>query len=178
MAWDLFVGEFKVVSDLFHGDWEQAWDDLSTTAQKIWGDLWSALGTAISNFATQALQFLQPVTNAIGAVVSGISSGIKTMAGIGNAIGSAVSGHAVSGHSATGGDVFAGQTYMVGENGPEVLTMGGNGYITPNNQIGGSNGTTFNISINGLMGSSREIAMAVADATVQEFKKHSFAMGY
>lgn len=38
---------------------------------------------------------------------------------------------------ASGGPVFAGQTYLVGERGPELLHMGSSGNITPNNRIGG-----------------------------------------
>lgn len=38
---------------------------------------------------------------------------------------------------AIGGSVYARGTYLVGEKGPELLTMGSNsGYITPNNQLG------------------------------------------
>ena len=42
------------------------------------------------------------------------------------------------GGKASGGSVQAGQSYIVGENGPEKLTMGGPGYITPNSGMGGS----------------------------------------
>ena len=45
----------------------------------------------------------------------------------------------VSGARASGGPVASGGTYLVGEKGPELLTMGGNGYITPNNAMGGGN---------------------------------------
>jgi hypothetical protein len=44
---------------------------------------------------------------------------------------------------ATGGPVFASQTYLVGENGPELFT-GQTGNITRNSQLGG-----VNITING-----------------------------
>lgn len=43
------------------------------------------------------------------------------------------------GTRASGGSVYAGQSYIVGEKGPEVLHMGASsGYITPNSGIGGS----------------------------------------
>jgi hypothetical protein len=43
---------------------------------------------------------------------------------------------------ATGGPAMAGQTYIVGERGPELLTMGrSSGYVTPNNQIGTAGGS-------------------------------------
>jgi len=38
---------------------------------------------------------------------------------------------------ASGGPVSAGRSYLVGERGPEVLTMGGNGWVTPNRELGG-----------------------------------------
>lgn len=39
------------------------------------------------------------------------------------------------GGKASGGPVVAGTTYLVGESGPELLTMGTGGYITPNHQL-------------------------------------------
>lgn len=45
---------------------------------------------------------------------------------------------------ATGGPVFAGETYLVGENGPELYTAQQNGNITRNSAMGG-----VNITING-----------------------------
>ena len=49
---------------------------------------------------------------------------------------------------AKGGIVASGQQYLVGEKGPEVVTMGGNGYVTPNNQLGGTQEVTVNFNIN------------------------------
>lgn len=37
------------------------------------------------------------------------------------------------GGKATGGPVSAGTSYLVGERGPEIVTMGANGYVAPNN---------------------------------------------
>lgn len=42
---------------------------------------------------------------------------------------------------ALGGQVTAGTTYLVGERGPELVTMGANGYVTPNDKLQGSNQT-------------------------------------
>jgi hypothetical protein len=46
---------------------------------------------------------------------------------------------------ALGGQVEAGNTYLVGERGPELLTMGSNGYVTPNNQLHGGSSPTINV---------------------------------
>jgi hypothetical protein len=43
--------------------------------------------------------------------------------------------------------VSAGGTYLVGEQGPELLTLGSSGgFVTPNHALGGN---TININVNG-----------------------------
>lgn len=42
---------------------------------------------------------------------------------------------AAAGARATGGQVLGGQTYLVGERGPELLTMGGTGRVSSNDQL-------------------------------------------
>lgn len=49
-------------------------------------------------------------------------------------------GGKVSGKRASGGPVSAGRSYLVGERGPEIVTMSGNGRVTPNRDIGGFSG--------------------------------------
>jgi hypothetical protein len=50
------------------------------------------------------------------------------------------------GGRAAGGPVTAGGTYLVGERGPELLTMGArSGYVTPNHALGG--GGTVNVTV-------------------------------
>jgi len=52
---------------------------------------------------------------------------------------------------AVGGQVRAGESYVVGERGPEVLTMGTGGRVIPNDKLGGSQqvvNRTANISFN------------------------------
>jgi hypothetical protein len=70
----------------------------------------------------------------IGQVVAGINSQIASIPGVKR--------------RASGGPVSAGQSYLVGERGPELLTMPGgqNGTITPNRDLGGD--TVFEVTIN------------------------------
>lgn len=49
---------------------------------------------------------------------------------------------------AAGGQVRAGESYVVGERGPEVLTMGSNGKIIPNDKLGSGQGQTVNKTAN------------------------------
>jgi hypothetical protein len=53
---------------------------------------------------------------------------------------------------ADGGPVNRTGSYLVGERGPEIVTMQGGSYVTPNHQLGGS--TTINVSVNGRIGAS------------------------
>lgn len=51
----------------------------------------------------------------------------------------------INGRRAAGGPVAAGGAYLVGENGPEILQMGGTGgNVVPNHKLGG--GATYNIT--------------------------------
>jgi hypothetical protein len=69
-------------------------------------------------------------------------------------------GNVFGGGKAAGGPVAGGTSYVVGEKGPEIFTPSGNGFITPNKNLGGSGGNTFNITVNGAIdreGTARSI---------------------
>lgn len=46
---------------------------------------------------------------------------------------------------ALGGQVQAGTSYLVGERGPELVTMGANGYVTPNDKLGVKSAPVINV---------------------------------
>ena len=117
--------------------------------------------TGTLNFRSLAESIIQGLLKiaaqqAMGGLVSAIggSLGMGTQAG-GSSFASLLSG-LFSGARASGGGVNAGGMYMVGENGPELLAMGGNGTVVPNHQLrqavsGGAvtNGSnTFNGDVN------------------------------
>lgn len=54
-------------------------------------------------------------------------------------------GRLIAGARATGGAVSAGGTYLVGERGPELLSIGTGGRVTPNSAMGGG-GITVNVN--------------------------------
>jgi len=67
------------------------------------------------------------------------------------------------GGKAIGGPVQAGGSYLVGERGPEILTMGGRGaHITPNNQISGGGGVVVNQTINVSTGVAQTVRTEIA----------------
>ena len=72
---------------------------------------------------------------------------------------------------ATGGGVQVGQSYMVGEKGPEMFTPSSNGSITPNYKLAGAGGVNVvnNITITGVI--DDYMVEKLGDALVQNFKR-------
>ena len=50
---------------------------------------------------------------------------------------------------AAGGPVTGGQTYVVGEKGPELFTPASSGFVTPNHALGGSTTVIVNVDATG-----------------------------
>jgi len=72
---------------------------------------------------------------------------------------------------ALGGPVKAGGTFLVGEKGPELLTLGRmSGTITPNNQLGGTN-QTINITT-GVQSTVRAEILSLLPAIAQASQGH------
>jgi hypothetical protein len=80
----------------------------------------------LKNIAKMILEFL---------IMEAIFQGIQASTGI---------NLRPAGRRAAGGPISPGQTYLVGENGPELFTSTGAGHIFPN-VPGGSGGTTVNV---------------------------------
>lgn len=76
-------------------------------------------------------------------LVNGLTSSLSSDSG---GFGGFLSG-LFSGGRAQGGNVQGGKSYLVGEYGPEVVTMGGNGTVTPN--MGGNVSVSVNVDANG-----------------------------
>lgn len=81
----------------------------------------------IQNGLTSAMHLPFPANITAMASVSAATSGIV----------STINSTKFAGGKAAGGPVLAGNSYIVGERGPELLTMGGAGSVTPNNKMGG-----------------------------------------
>ena len=71
----------------------------------------------------------------------------QAVSGIGGKIGGFL-GKVFGGGKAAGGPVAANKSFVVGEKGPEILTMGSSrGFITPNNQLRGGTTNIVNVSV-------------------------------
>jgi predicted secreted protein len=95
------------------------------------------------------------------------------------------SGAGPDGKRALGGPVLSGKTYLVGERGPELLTMGAySGNIIPNSQIGnvpnmanrnygGGGVTNISINVNAGMGTDgAEVGRQVVEA-IRKYERRS-----
>jgi lambda family phage tail tape measure protein len=72
----------------------------------------------------------------VSAITGFFSSGLGN--GSGDTAGGSLVGNGLGGGRASGGPVQSGSTYLVGEKGPELLTMGSqSGHVTPNGGFGG-----------------------------------------
>lgn len=102
-----------------------------------------------------------------GSILAGV------IGGIGIAQAAKVEGETYQGARAMGGSVAGGNSYLVGEMGPEIITMGSQGgFVTPNHKMGGGeNITVVNQIGNNVQGNVRaEIAAAmpaIVKATAQ-----------
>lgn len=84
--------------------------------------------------------------------------------GVGGFFGSVLGG-LFGGGKAGGGPVSAGTSYLVGERGPEVVTMGGHGYVTPNNKLGGGQTINYSPVYNITSGVTRQELLPALEAT-------------
>jgi len=97
----------------------------------------AAIAQAIVNTATA-------ITNALAVQPFPLGFALAATAGVAGAVQIAtIQNQKFSGARAMGGDVQAGNSYLVGERGAEIITMGGNGHVTPNHKLGGDTKVTI-----------------------------------
>ena len=124
-----------------------------TAAQKALFAVSKAIAIAEIIVATERAAALASVYSAGAGPIAWLASreGIRIM---GYASAGIVAGTAIAGGRALGGQVRGGESYLVGERGPELLTMGTSGRIATNenlkNAVGGNSGSavTVNQTIN------------------------------
>jgi hypothetical protein len=118
------------------------------SGQEALADLLASLADTLANQAFQQIA---------GSLFGGGGGGGKFLSAI------------FGGARAGGGPVLAGRSYMVGESGPEMVTMGGNGYVTSNaalrSAVGAGGGTVIQIDARGAVeGTAAMIAKAIQRA--------------
>ena len=119
-------------------------------AQKVIAIAQAALMVEQSAIATQASYAMAAALTANPALLAAGTAHAAIIRGIGyanvaimGAIAAVDIAQNINGTRAMGGDVQAGNSYLVGERGAEIITMGGNGHVTPNHKLGGDTKVTI-----------------------------------
>lgn len=102
-------------------------------------------GTGSATGGTGAAAAGSGASSSSGSASSSSSSGGGFFSNIISGIGNFFSG--IFSHLAEGGLASAGQTYIVGENGPEMLHMGASGFVQPNSALTGGGGGDTHVHV-------------------------------
>ncbi len=176
-------------------DWQAGWEGISTSAQGIWDTIvaeitgfitgignvikggvdgitsaWSGLWSGLLSTASG---IIGTIKGFVDGLISSIASAISSIGNLGKTSGGAAGvaanwrGGSTATPKASGGAFSAGQKLRVGEQGPEEVTFGQSGFVTPNNQLGGG-GIIINISGNTLLDS--QAAMKMGDLIIQRLR--------
>lgn len=128
--------ELKNAIDGFAQDGANAMADFIFGTEKSFGEMVNSMLKDLARLALQRSIF-DPLVKGLGASFNEGGGGILGF--LGNMV--------YGGGRAQGGNVQGGKSYLVGEYGPEVVTMGGNGTVTPN--MGGNVSVSVNVDATG-----------------------------
>jgi len=177
--WNTLLAALQVAWDQIMGLLSDAWANITgsinegmATAKTAWDGFWIGMQNTVDGIVKTILGLVGKISDGINGAVTSAQKALSFISGAGG--GGAASGliasasAKVSGKKAGGGGVNAGETYLVGEDGPELLTMGGsNGYVTPNNAIGGG-GNTFVFTGNNFL--DENSATKIMDMVIQKLR--------
>lgn len=174
------------------------WEEVKTKAIEIWTaikdfftQIWTEIKKTFNETINSIVDFFKPLTdviqkvldlldrvaNSIGKVLSSASGKVGDVvksigSGVQSSFGQAVSKvFGVAGARAGGGDVNGGQTYLVGENGPELFSPGSSGSIIPNNKINAGGGGSIVINLNGGNYLSQDAAYKMGDIILKSLQR-------
>ncbi|RWX72607.1 phage tail tape measure protein [Mesorhizobium sp. M2A.F.Ca.ET.039.01.1.1] len=139
-----WIGSFfsqEVLSEDQKAQWATAGHD---AAIRMIEAIKSAFSELVGWAAGLGAQIGNAIASAASAAIGKLRSLLPSFSGPANpgAAAGAQAG-ALAGHRAGGGPVRRGASYLVGERGPEVVTMGGSGHVRPNSSLGGGMSVSF-----------------------------------
>lgn len=173
--WDsikaIFVGFKDFVVGVFTGDMGAAaaglmgaWDGLVGYFQTIWDGIVGVFSNAWAQ--------IKPIIDGLKWVANRGGAAFKSVFGKGPSdTGAATEDFGVDGARAKGGPISRGGRYLVGENGPELITASRSGYVHPTGQGMGGGGITVNlggITIHGAAGQSVEAIASAVQARIED----------
>lgn len=141
---------------------------VATETWRSWGRAMGDVAAAVADGIERVISMIESLVAKIKSIGSiqlpsiygGTSNGLEGAAGRRERRRTRSEGRPVDGARAAGGPVRRGLTYLVGEQGPELLTAGFNGFVTPNHAVGDSINIRMTNHINS--NSPREIAQEIS----------------
>ena len=187
---ELFVGGlFKFVGGLIATYYAAFFLALPSLVWEVGAFIVSGIGDFISYMAKDVGQFATGTGALMGAAtgaklgMAGGPMGVLAGIAIGGAIG-AIGGHAIGGAiegKASGGRINRGGNILVGEAGPEIVSLPSNSFVTPAQQSKGGMGNNISVHVNGRVGASdselNEIARKIGQKINREMNKYG-SSGY
>ncbi len=155
------------------------WNDFVTFVKKLIGGFiddqkakWELLKTIVKSASEGLVSFFQPFVDTVISAYNWVVNLINKMKELsGGGLVGAVANFFGRG-KATGGGVQTGQSYMVGERGPEMFTPSTNGSITPNYKLAGNGGgQTVVINMNGGTYLDENVAEKIGDMIINNFRR-------
>lgn len=144
--WDSIKDYFVNVLNTIKSAWDTVWSGAKQSVIDVWEGIKSTIGAGITWIETQ----IQKITNAFNSIKNSVSSAMAS-ASTSTAGYNAGGGGLVSYFRATGGQVNPSQSYIVGENGPELFSPSSFGSISKAGSFGGTP-IIINISNNSFLG--------------------------
>lgn len=120
----------------FSGDAASEFVDMAFGAKKSFGEILEGWTKTLASMALKYMVFA-PIFNSLGQSFSGLTNN--------TAVGNIPTDIPIAGKRANGGPVDFGNTYLVGERGPELFKPGSSGMIIPNHALRGGGGVDVQI---------------------------------
>lgn len=125
IAWSIVTGIFKIALDLLSGNWSGAWKDMKDMLSGVWDGIKDVLSGAWEVIKGTFKTGINWVIDQINGLIKGINS--INVAGVHVNI-------PLIPHLASGTENFAGGLALVGEQGPELVSLPGGASVLNNNK--------------------------------------------
>lgn len=145
---EVVTGVIALIDALAHGDWSAAWDAfvqildgfvdiIEGTIKRMFGNLPEIIISFAGKIAGAAYDIGKNLADSLVNGMGNLAGRIADKISIAGISASDVAGFVSSPFRASGGPVRANDSYIVGENGPELFSPNTSGMIVPNHQLGG-----------------------------------------
>ena len=130
IALGVLIVIFGVFQGIFTGDWNKAWNTIKLGFE----DIWNGIKSFFKGILDALIGYLKTFVNGFIGIINGMISGVNSVASkIPGAEGVSIP---LIPHLARGVDDFAGGVALVGEKGPELVTLPRHSSVIPNDKLG------------------------------------------